>query len=631
MKKIKTNYKLSSFDYETTGFSPYDGSEIFSYCIGWPIFNSNGDLIDCKVDVRRIDLSNKNTNKENFEYLKNYWYNTQIVKIIHNVKFEIHFTKAAKIEIPEDTIIHDTMIMSQLLRNLNPSHALDRLCEELCGYQRDLDKKVKLAGKALGNYQKIDKNLMRDYQVADGERPLLLYFTFIEQIKKDKALYKDYLNEIEVIKATQLEEERGILLHSNNIEKLTKWLNKKLNKIPTDVYNLIGEWVNLNSPDQLTRLLYRKLGFDILKFTDSTFPKPSTDKDTIFDLMDKYKDHDKAEIFNLILKQRSYTKALASIESYLKLSDDNLILHPNLNTNFAKTGRKSSSKPNLQNVSRESGLKNLFPVPLRKCFRPRRGYVIIPVDYSGIEMRLIVEHSKEPELITMLKKDPDADLHHLTLECFLMDDKFINKNDKIYKSGIINAKNLKETDLKKYKVHRGGYKNTGFGIAYGGGKERISITLMKSIEEIDIGFDNYCKRFQCIANFTHTQMEQVRKHGYIVTSFGRKLYVPRDKAYIGSNYLIQGTAAGIHKRGQVKVQKLLSSRKMYKDIHIILDVHDELMLEYPRKLLKYKDEILPEINRVMINMKEIEVPLRAEFSICTTSWNDKVDLEVLGI
>jgi len=616
---------VSSFDYETTGLSTFNDAEIFSYCIGWPIFNKKHEMIAAEVEVKRLDTPSSAVNAANLQYLKDYWKNTSVKKIIHNAKFELHFTKAANIYIPDNTIIHDTMIMSQLLRNLNPSHALDYLAWELAGYSRELDERVKAAFKSYGNYQKIPEYLMHPYQVADGERPLLLYFTMIESLRKDKLLYQDYLNEIEVIKATQIEEQNGLMIHTKNITRLRSWLENELDKIAFDTYKLMNEYVNLNSPPQVSRLLYKKLGFGIMRFIkDSYPPSPATDKDALFELNRIHKH----PIFDLIFKQRSYQKALTVLKGYVNFADANLKVHTNLNTNSTNTGRKSSSRPQLHNVNNEKALKNPFPVALRKCFRPEKGYVLIPVDYSGIQMRLVIGDCKEPELYSMLQKNPDADTHHPTVECFLMDGIFKKKGDKIFKSGIKIAKDLLLNDSKRYNVVRKAYKSTGFSVAFGGGLWSVAEINMKTVEEITTGYYNYINRFERIANFSQSKEEEVKEKGYIITKFGRKLYVPRDRAYMGVNYFAQGTEAGILKRAHVRLQRLLSNTPAYKGITIVLDVHDELLFQYPRTLLKYKEEILPVFYHTMVDMPEIEIKLRCEFSICTNNWNDKKDLIV---
>lgn len=616
--------KITSFDVETTGLNPYAGKKIFSYCIGRLYYDHNNEL-DCSVDVYRLDNKDESINSTNWEILQEYWLDTSIEKVIHNAKFELHFLKCNGIVVPRNSIIHDTMIQSQILRNLAPSHALDYLCWEFCGYTRELDNRVKKEAKAYGNnYQLVNKRLMDQYQTADGERPLILHLNWIKEIMSDECLKEVYQTEIEIVKATQLEESHGLYLHMKNLRKLIKWMEDELEIVQKESYKLLNEYVNLNSDAQLRRLLFRKFGLPILKLTDSVCPVPSVDKDVLLSLREKFK----LSIFDLIFKQRSYVKGLATIRSYLKFAVRGKI-HPNLRT-IITTPRKSSSNPNLQNVSKEAGLKNPFPVPLRKCFRPKKDCVFIPVDYSGIEMRLIINATREPELLDMLKKNPDADMHHPTVECFMMKGLFNHKHDKVFKSGVQRAKVFKAEKYKDYKVFRGAIKNTGFAISYGCRPPKVAIILAQPLDEIINGDTNYRRRFQRIDGFTGSIIEEVYRNGYIKTAWGRKLYVPRDKPYIGANYSIQGTAAEILKRAQVRLTNFLRQRA-YKDIKLVLDIHDEFLFQFPKILLKRRNEILPEIYHLMVDGFEdyIDVPLRCEFSICEYNWNDKKDLEVI--
>jgi len=653
MKNLSDIYEnIYSFDVETTGLSAYHGNEIFAYCIGETV-KENLEIVDSNLSVYRIDEMEEYAKKlENIKLLKSFWKDTSKKKVIHNAKFELMFLDVGGIEVPENSIIHDTMIISQIINNICPSHALDYLCKIYNGYKvavcdscadnfevfvprmgrvsngecivckaqgemsyYDIDGAVEKSAKANEKkYNLIPKFLMFVYQLSDAERPLLLFHSMMPRLLENGKMYLDYLNEIELIKVTQQMEKFGINVDVQNTEEISEWLNYEIEKVSNETFDLLGEYVNLNSDDVVKRLFYKKYNFPVLSLTDKN--EPSTDKDVIIAL----KNHFNHPIFDLILKQRSYTKGLSTIKSYTKLSDVNGIIHTNINTNFARTGRQSSNNPNLHNVSKEAVEKNPFPVPLRKCFRAPLKEIMFLSDYSGIELRLIVEATGEDEMIDLLIANPDADLHHLTAECFLMPEIFFLRQDKVYAQGVENAKKLKEKDPKKFKIIRSAYKNTGFCIAYGGGVEKVALTLAKQVDEIRIGDANYRRRFPKINKFTKEVVAEVLKNGFIETAFGRILYIPRDKAYIGSNYKIQGTAAGILKRAQVQLAKFYK-KELNGRMRIILSIHDEIIHTMSRKLLKYQDEILTEVSKIMTDMPEIKVPLRVEHKCTTTDWN----------
>jgi len=137
----------------------------------------------------------------------------------------------------------------------------------------------------------------------------------------------------------------------------------------------------------------------------------------------------------------------------------------------------------------------------------------------------------------------------------------------------------------------------------------------------------YCKKVPRVANFTNNIVELIKDQGYVKTVFGRKLSIQRDKPYIGSNYLIQGTAAGIIKRAQVNVDKYLRE-EWDDDIRIVIPIHDELIISFPRELLKYLNQILEGITERMINIPEITVPLEVEWKMSTTTWANAKEIEI---
>jgi DNA polymerase I-like protein with 3'-5' exonuclease and polymerase domains len=126
MRKLSN---LAAFDTETIGMTPYSGSKMFAFCIGWIVDNG----ADCVVDVYRFDNKNEKENEQSRKILREFILDSDIVKICHNFKYELSFLKCEGYEIPENTVWHDTMIMSQMLRNLASSHALDAVCFDLCG------------------------------------------------------------------------------------------------------------------------------------------------------------------------------------------------------------------------------------------------------------------------------------------------------------------------------------------------------------------------------------------------------------------------------------------------------------------------------------------------------------------
>ena len=333
-----------------------------------------------------------------------------------------------------------------------------------------------------------------------------------------------------------------------------------------------------------------------------------------------------------IIKNRSYSAALANINKWFKVQDKNGVLHPELRSNYAKTGRRSCSSPNLQNINKGKTLLNIFPVPMRKCFKPKPGHILIPVDYAQIELRLIIDVAEEYEIISMLQKNPDTDLHHFTVECFSMRRIFEAVDDEIFKQGVNDALQLKINDKAQYKVMRSAYKNTGFSIAYGSGRDKVAQILNKQPNEIYVGDINYRKRFPKIDSLTKDCMIEATETGGVMTQFGRFLEVDPIKKYSAANYKIQGTAASVLKMGQNNCYKFIQDNKLEKWINIVLDIHDECIFSCDNNLSRSKefDYIIKELAKCLEQIEGIKIPMKSEFSICIDNWHDKKGFETIN-
>ena len=599
--------KIQSFDVETTGLNPYLGAQIFAFCIG------HGDT--GKVEVFRLDEKNPKLNTLALQRLRKFFADTTIEKVAHNYKFELGFLKMLGIDIPENTVWHDTMIMAQIYRNDEIKYSLDYLCWKYGKYVCSEDAIVEKQARARGSkehprFDLVDRDVMYRYQVADGERPLLLYGMYHDALLENPLLYADYLNEIALVRVTQEMEQRGLLYSVKEGTKLHWFLDgEDAVAMKTILDNTNNPQFNLDSPKQLADLLYIQLKLPIIAYTDGG--SPSTNKDTLMTLDKEYKH----PILTAILKHRSYSDGIDFLANYRKFADETNHVHPTINTNQASTGRETCEKPNLQNVGKDGeSEKKPYPVPLRKAFRADPDHVLLFVDYAGIEMRLIIDATQEPELLQMLTDNPDADFHYPTMECFL---------------GTQEAAAMKHDDPKRFKALRGLYKNTGFGVAYGASPEKVARTLGRPFDEIEEGESAYRKRFPRIAGFSRQLIAQIKKDGYITTAFGRKLYIPKNKAYIGSNYIIQGTAAGILKRAQVRTRRWLRDRGVYDRFFPLLPVHDEIIFSMHRSLLPDMNTILQSLDQwCMIDMPEIKVPLRTEWKMSTTSWANAKEIKI---
>lgn len=571
---------------------------IFSYCVGFP---------DGKVIVKRVD-GEPAVAQKNREYLQELLNDTSIIKVAHHYHYELGVltNKYNKYIVPENTTWDDTMLMSQMLRNLAPSHRLDALCWELAGYDKTIDADIKQLARQYGNYKNIPERKMHAYQIADGERTYLLYNFFKPMLVKNAAQYDDYLQEVLYVKNTIPMERAGMLLDVKATENLIKELDKKIATLEGKFAVEFGHYVNVNSAKKLIPFLYKELGYPVLKLSKTG--NPSMDKEALAALIEMYP---MDKVFDYILEIRSYSTAKSYAKSYLDLRSKRNIIHCHVNTNKARTGRQSVSRPNMQNVSKDGSARVKYPVSLRSCFRARPGKLLYLVDYAGIEMRLIIDRAGEQRWIDLLLNGGDP--HNEAAE-FFYGDLF-----------------LKEQDKARKKKLRGAAKNASFAIPYGAGAGKIVNMLSNELSEqqAHTAYDRYCKAVPKIANFTKTNMEQIKTLGYVETPFGRKLYVDGRKAYAGSNYLIQGTAAGILKRGINNiVHWLQTDGKEYAPyISLLITIHDELILEVDRKILKHEKIYLQNMTRCLTDIEGIKVPLDVEWKRTPLYWNEAEEIK----
>lgn len=644
---------FGSFDVETTGLNPYHGDRIFSFCYGNErmcaviridkpyyailktdyiiecINSKNKRLLD-KLELRKSSIE---SNLSLLKQLITIGYHDQGL-IIHNCKFEKGFCKVHGIEFPKDLIVHDTMLMSRELDNQAPSHELDKLVRKLGGdpFEKMLicDEKVKNENKKLKGYQYINVDLMTEYQMYDAVRPLMLQYTLWPEILKNELLLTDYIWEVQAALYTQNMEEDGIPVHFKNCNKLQSWLTKEIEEMSHESFNILGEYINLNSDNQLRRILFNKYSLPVISFTESG--QPSVDKDTLLKLKENYT----LPILDLIIKYRSYTDGFTNIESYKKLVDENGKIHSNINTCQARTHRQSSSKPNLQNVSKEVALKNLYPVPSRECFKCPDGCILLMPDYSGIQFRLIIGDSGEKELIDLLNNDSvNADPHTIAAEIFY-DKLFTNKEQCINYMISMSSENKKIVDKKgkdeayiEFKsIMRSAAKNANFAKPFFANLQRIADTLRLPVEIAEPGYWRYAARWPKIFYYSQNVMRAAKEQGYVETVFGPKIWGVGDDLHMLGNYKIQHMEAKIVKRAEVRCMKYFEEEYSFDKINIFFPVHDELIIKMKRSLLPEKKEIMNKISEYMTYCPEINVPLNVGWKMTTTTWDKAIKIKI---
>ena len=382
----------------------------------------------------------------------------------------------------------------------------------------------------------------------------------------------------------------GMKVDEKELSDFGKELTQKLETITKIIYEMAGEEFNINSTKQLGVILFEKMKLPVIKKTKSGY---STD----VDVLEKLKKED--PIIEQILEYRQLMKLNSTYVEGLKpyINKKTKRIHSFFHQTITATGRISSTEPNLQNIPTRFELGKR----VRKVFKPEEGKVYLDADYSQIELRVLASISEDKHMIEAFKEGQD--IHKQAAS-------------KVFKTPIDEVT----------KEQRSNAKAVNFGIVYGisdfGLGEQLSIGRKKAKQYIE----EYLEQYSGIKNFMEGITEQAKEQGYVETLFKRRRYIPelKSKNYMvrqfGSraamNTPIQGTAADIMKIAMIKVYKEITKRNLKSKI--VLQVHDEMMLEVPT-------EEIEEVKEIMKNSMEtaasLKVPLIAEISEAN-NWYD---------
>lgn len=658
--------KVYAFDLEHTGFNRFEGDLLFAYC--WTNVTTGVTEVyripipEYGPYLRQLKRHNWNlletpqfkefSNHDNYLRLQEFLSDNSIVKAVHNVKHEKGYLRANGLVIPDDSIWHCTMLASQHLMNLAPSHALDEQAYNIYKYPMDQDDRLmkvvkweqsrqKLQDKKAKHerriytscFEKVPKKLMHEYQVADGERGALLYNALIPRLYQKPDQWKDYLVDLDLLDVTIAQEEWGIKLDDTAVDDLLLRLQREYDESLMRIEKDAGRPINPKSPDQLRDFILNDLGFPLTKKTKSN-KNWSTDSKVLAQLYDDSGE----EVLNDIMKCVAYKTGIGSVKSYPKLAHPaTRKIHANHKTNQARTGRQSVSNPNLQNIAKEKSASR-FPVPARYCFVADEGYDLYMPDYSGIEMRLIASEANEQEFIDVLNGNHVIKDMHALSALVIFDDqwRYIEELLKSPHGMGATPKWLgdqytilgKEDPAGVRYVMRSGSKNYSFGTAYGGQLEATGINLVTMTWEEKVeASKRFMKRFPKLSNFATDTQAEVRANGYVTTPFGRRLYISKKEPHKGANYKIQGCAAGVLKRAEVRVDNYCRYQ-LDNLIREVVTVHDELVLAVSHKLGKDLPYALADIKRLMEVHPEIKVPMEIEYKKTSTSWAEAKEIKL---
>ncbi len=529
----------------------------------------------------------------------------------HNLKFDasILIRNGVKLQ----GVVFDTLLASQLVDARTPSHNLDTLAllhlehkmisfEELTRDSSDAtstDEAEQLDGlfEAENTRQKtIDEVPLAEatvYAAEDADITLRLYHFLTSKL--DALGITELVREIESPLAPILAEMEynGIVCDKAELKRQSGIIEKLVNDRQAEIHEIVGYPFNIDSPSQLAQVLFDELGFKPVKRTRGG--KVSTDV-TVLEALSLREDVNdpKTSVPRLIIDYRQYRKLqstyLAQLQSAIDERTDRI--HTHLYQLTTATGRLKSDGPNLQNIP----VRTEIGRQLRRAFTAPEGHKLICADYSQIELRILAHFSEDESLIATFTEDLDI---HTTVasQVFQLPTELVTRE------------------------LRDKAKTINFGIIYGVSPTGLARRIKgMSVKEASALIDDYKTRFPGIDRFLQQCVQEASDHGYVSTLTGRRRAIPeiystnRSRRSLGErlaiNTVVQGSAADLMKAAMVHVQHRIDADKL--PLKMLLQIHDELVLEVPETLAAEQAEIVCE---EMENAMSLLVPLRTEAGI----------------
>ncbi len=563
--------KVVAFDTETESLNSLD-TEIVGISFSWT--ENKGFYVPI--------ANNKSLQKEYFDILRPFFENDQIIKVGHNLKFDIKVL--FKYDISVSGPLYDTMIAHYLI-NPDMRHNLDTLSESYLNYSPiSIETLIGKKGKNQGSMRDVPAEEVTDYASEDADLALQLKKIFDKELNENgvRNIFNDI--EIPIINVLADMEKEGINIDSSYLSKLDKEFEIELSKLKGGIFEMSGEEFNLNSPKQLGGILFEKLKL-VSKPKKTKTGQYSTSEEVLSGLASEH------EIIKNILEWRSLDKLQNTYVRSLPNEVDKRTgrIHTKFNQTVTTTGRLSSNNPNLQNIP----IRTLNGQKIREAFIPRsEEFELLAADYSQIELRVIASISKDKNMVDAFIKNQD--IHTITAA-------------KIY--------NVDPDDVSR--EQRGNAKTVNFGIIYGVSAFGLSQQTNLSRAESKIMIDSYFENYPGLKDYMSSQIDFARNNGYVQTIMGRRRYLQNINSQNNMlrsgaernaiNAPIQGSAADIIKIAMIRVHEKFKEQSLKSKM--LLQVHDELVFDVYKSEKKIVKTIVKD---TMESAVKLLVPLKID-------------------
>ena len=497
-----------------------------------------------------------------------------------NIKYDLLVLQRHGIQLPDPSF--DTMIASYLLQPNVRRHNLDDMALDELGHDTIKYEEVTGKGKNKKTMDEIPPEAIVDYACEDAEICYQLFEKFEPRLKEQKLDRVNRDIEIPLIPVLGRMEKEGVRIDTKYFKKMSTDFEKRLEKLMHSIHEAAGGEFNINSTKELQTVLFETLNLPKGKKTKTGY---STDQSVLEELRGLH------PMVDHLLEHRKLSKLRSTYLDALPLlvNPETGKIHTSFNQTIAATGRLSSNDPNLQNIPiREDAGR-----AIRRGFIPSEGKLLVGLDYSQIELRIMAHYSQDPDLMEAFIKD-DIDIHARTgASLFGVDEKDVDP-DMRSKAKVVN-----------------------FSIIYGVTDFGLSQSLGIPRKEASGYIERFFERYPGVKKYMDQTVAFAEKHGYVETIVGRRRQVPEIDSKnrfrkegakrTAINSPIQGSSADIIKMAMIEIDREILKQNLKS--RMILQVHDELLFDVE----PYEKETILELARTkMESAVELKVPLRVD-------------------
>lgn len=523
-------------------------------------------------------------------YLKPLLEDASRPKVLQNAKYDM--SVLARHGITLRGVRYDTMLESYVLDSTATRHDMDSLAQKYLGHATIRFEDIAGKGAKQITFDQVPLEQAAAYAAEDADIALRLHHTLYPRLQKTPSLLQLFEEiEMPLVPVLSKIERCGVLVDPDMLRRQSRELAERMQEIEAQAHEVAGQAFNLSSPKQIQEILFEKQGLPVLERTPKG--QPSTAESVLEQLADEY------PLPRLILQYRSLAKLKSTYTDKLVelINPETGRVHTSFHQAVTATGRLSSSDPNLQNipVRTEEGRR------IRQAFIAAPGSKLLSADYSQVELRIMAHLSGDEGLLAAFAAGQD--IHRATAA-----EVFGVPLDKVGSE------------------ERRAAKAINFGLIYGMSAFGLARQIGVDRQQAQRYIDRYFQRYPGVKSYMDRIREQARRQGYVETVFGRRLYLPEINSRNSQrrqyaertaiNAPMQGTAADIIKRAMIALDQWLSAE--HPDVHMVLQVHDELVFELPAEKV---EEVRAGIVERMRNAAQLSVALEVE-ARAGDNWTD---------